>query len=203
MSRWTSDGSNIKSTGGFSLVCGKVDEPLAIFSNREHKPTNNNISFTEDEEGIRWVSTRRDQTVALSNTWLGDRSWAKVVMGENLMEEAISAHVASGEDEERLIQHLLDVLSVDTLPRLDDDAGFDDYIAHFQESIFVPVIGSMKQNAKTQSFLQGLYGTQKQTVLLVRFDGTVRYFERTLYENDNRATQLATRDQSYEFEIEK
>ena len=207
VSRWTSDQSEIKSIGGFSLVCGKVDEPLAIFSNRDDDhprgTTAASVSFKEDADGTRWVSTARGQTIALSNTWLGDRSWAKVVMGEKLMEEAISTHVASRSgDEEQLIQYLLDVLSLDTLPRLDDEASLDDYIAHLQKSIFVPVIGSMNR-LKKHSSLQGLYGTQKQTVILVRFDSTVRYFERTLYEDDSRATQLATRDQSFEFEIER
>ena len=170
--------------------------------------------------GVPWVATGRGQTVALSNTWLGDKSWAKVVAGEKLMEEAIAVHAAttangSGgkndqDDENQLIQLLLGVLSVDTLPRLEKDktAGVpvDDYIAHLQQSIFVPVIGSTNQQTNQtheKPHLQGLYGTQKQTVMLVGFDGRVRYFERTLYEDDCSSTKFATRDKSYEFQIEK
>ena len=53
------------------------------------------------------------------------------------------------------------------------------------------------------AYMQGLYGTQKQTVILVGYDGRVRYFERTLYEDDARATEIHRRDRSYEFVIEK
>lgn len=245
VTRWASDENAIKNIGGFNLVCGKVDEPLAVLSNRvEEKDVN-----TRKATSIRWIAAKPGQTVALSNTGLSDRSWEKVISGEKLMEKAIAEHAASEgkEDEDQLIQRLLRVLSVDTLPRLNDAAGVEDYIKHMPKSIFVPVVGpngggegettasGMKPSQTTTevevqerrkedgkekeaenvtvlpdsngklngAYMQGLYGTQKQTVILVGYDGRVRYFERTLYEDDARATEIHRRDRSYEFVIEK
>lgn len=62
---------------------------------------------------------------------------------------------------------------------------------------------SNNNGAPNGSYMQGLYGTQKQTVILVGHDGRVKYFERTLYEDDARATEIHKRDQSFEFVIEK
>lgn len=228
VSQWMSD-EGIKSIGGFNLLCGKINEPLAILSNRS-------------SDGVRWVASpmKPGETVALSNTGFEDRSWEKVVAGERLMEEAIAAHLREGEreGEDELIQRLLGVLSVDTLPRLEDGAELEDYIEHLPKSIFVPVIGrkngdeeEKKKEKETEkealvqvqqckdetdhvlppkadgkpnrAYMQGLYGTQKQTVVFVGYDGRVRYFERTLYEDDGKATEMETRDRSYEFMIEQ
>ena len=62
----------------------------------------------------------------------------------NRVEDAIAANVAGEgrEDEDRLIQRLLAVLSIDTLPRLETHAaGVEDYMKHLSKSIFVPVVG--------------------------------------------------------------
>ena len=71
--------------GGFSLVCGYVNEPLAVVSNRSH-----------DLEQVSWVAAERGQTLGLSNTSFDDRSWPKIVDGERLMDEAIAEHVRAG-----------------------------------------------------------------------------------------------------------
>lgn len=97
----------LHTVGGFSLVCGYVNEPLAIVSNR-----------SSDLEHVAWVAGENEsqQTRGLSNTSFGDRSWPKILDGEKLMEEAISAHAETGEEEDALIGRLLGVLSTDTLP---------------------------------------------------------------------------------------
>ncbi|KAH2159511.1 hypothetical protein KXV44_002912 [Aspergillus fumigatus] len=209
--------SEIKHVGGFSLVCGYVNEPLAIVSNR---------SANMDE--ISWVATEKGQTLGLSNTTFGDRSWPKILDGEKLMNEAINAHVQAGEDEDQLINRLLQVLSRDTLPRLSGDATMDTYLLLLRQSIFVPVIGAQAEKPRAtdevaaardtdrvpvesqpphdsldKSFLQGAYGTQKQTVVLVSANGRVRYFERTLYDNDVNAIPTGKGDRSFEFHVSR
>lgn len=190
--------------GGFSLVCGYVNEPLAVVSNRSH-----------DLEQVSWVATERGQTLGLSNTSFDDRSWPKIVDGERLMDEAIAEHVragagdGAGEDEDALIQKLLQVLSRDTFPRIPGHATAETHGKYLRNSIFIPVIGQTstdpyedcsKPEPETGSqYTQGPYGTQKQTVLLVRQDGRVRYFERTLYDNDTNAIPAGRGDRSFEF----
>lgn len=54
-------------------------------------------------------------------------------------------------------------------------------------------------NQLDPSYTQGAYGTQKQTVLLVRDDMRVRYFERTLYDQNANAIPVGKGDRSFEF----
>jgi uncharacterized protein with NRDE domain len=204
-----------KQVGGFSLVCGHINEPLAIVSNR-----------SADMDQITWVATEKNQTRGLSNTSFDDRTWPKIIDGEQLMEAAIEEHVqkGDGEDEDALIDRLLQVLNTDTLPRLsEENATIETYIHHLRKSIFIPLIGAAndrdraaertaaarvedEMNTPTsgppdQSYTCGSYGTQKQTILLARPDGRVRYFERTLYDNDAMVVPVGQGDHSFEFNI--
>jgi uncharacterized protein with NRDE domain len=191
-----------KQVGGFSLVCGHINEPLAIVSNR-----------SSNMDHITWVATEKDQTRGLSNTSADDRTWPKILDGERLMEAAIQDHVSNQtEDEDALIEQLLQVLSTDTLPRLSQGATLDTYIQQLRKSIFIPAIGDTNEREQAadtpangfldQNYTSGIYGTQKQTVLLARPDGRVRYFERTLYDNDAKAVPLGQGDNSFEFIIQ-
>ncbi|KAB8213281.1 NRDE protein-domain-containing protein [Aspergillus novoparasiticus] len=202
-----------RNVGGFSLVCGYVNEPLAVISNRS-----SNI------DQVTWLATEKGQTVGLSNTHFDDRSWPKIIDGEKLMIEAIQEHVGAGEDEDGLIDRLLGLLSKNTLPNLSEGATAEDYLPHFRKSIFIPKLGVKGEPARVaggvaapcaeekatgakqgdeldQSYLHGAYGTQKQTVILVSKDGRVRYFERTLYDNEVNAIPRGNGDRSYEFQV--
>ncbi|OJJ46557.1 hypothetical protein ASPZODRAFT_132623 [Penicilliopsis zonata CBS 506.65] len=199
--------------GGFSLVFGRVNEPLAVVSNR-----------SSQIENVDWIATEKKQTVGLSNTAFDDRSWPKILDGERLMEEAIASHVAAGENEEDLIQRLLAVLCTDTLPRMPEGSGLETYLPHLRKSIFIPVIGhtdrqpvpaldkegaeerlkaaSQPDAALDPAYIQGAYGTQKQTVVLVTDQGRVRYFERTLYDQQVNPVPQGEGDTSVEFTVE-
>ncbi|KAE8371135.1 NRDE protein-domain-containing protein [Aspergillus bertholletiae] len=202
-----------RNVGGFSLVCGYINEPLAVISNRS-----SNI------DQVAWLATEKGQTVGLSNTHFDDRSWPKILDGERLMIEEIQAHIGAGEDERGLIDRLFGVLSRNTLPKLSEGATAEDYLPHFRKSIFIPKLGVKEQLAAPadgvavpyaeatvagskqgdeldQSYLHGAYGTQKQTIILVSKDGRVRYFERTLYDNEMNAIPLGNGDRSYEFQV--
>ncbi|KAH8432213.1 NRDE family protein [Aspergillus melleus] len=195
-----------RNVGGFSLVCGYVGEPLAIVSNR-----------SEDVESVSWVANGRGETRGLSNTTFEDRSWPKILDGERLMEEVIGRHSGAAGEEDKLIDGFLDLLSKNTLPELGEDATAEDYLPFFRQSIFIPLLGRKEDEARAaargsevggddsldRSYLHGSYGTQKQTVILVRQDGTVKYFERTLYDNDAKPVPTGEGDRSFEFEVSK
>lgn len=187
-----------KQVGGFSLVCGHINEPLAIVSNR-----------SRDMEQVIWVASEKNQTLGLSNTSFDDRTWPKIIEGEKLMEAAIKEHTQAQEDEDALVERLLQVLSTDTLPRLSKESSLDDYIPLISKSIFVPVVGTENETKKSPSnglmdprFFSGLYGTQKQTVLLAQTNGRVRYFERTLYDNQAHAVPVGQGDKCFEFTVQ-
>jgi uncharacterized protein with NRDE domain len=203
-----------RDAGGFSLVCGKIGEPLAVMANR-----------AKSEDEIPWIATKPGETVGLSNAAFGDRSWRKVAHGEKLMHKALEESVIAKESEDQLVKRLLDVLSTDTLPRFVDGAGLDTYINELRNSIFVPPIGrkdlsglpadefaAARKDEKAVVLegrldnrlplgVSGLYGTQKQSVILVSHSGMVRFIERTLHDNDVNPIPLGEGDREFVFEV--
>ena len=61
-----------------------------------------------------------------------------------------------------------------------------------------------KQSKRMRNHIyKGSMELKSRRLCLLGFDDRVRYFERTLYEDDCSSTKFATRDMSYESEIEK
>lgn len=197
--------------GGFSLVCGRVGEPLAIISNR----------MSDNIDSTTWIASTRGETVGLSNTFLKDRTWPKIINGEILMKSTIDAHIAAyptsqkaggGKEEDDLIERLFSVLSTDTLPRLSNTEPIkEQYMNQLQESIFIPLLGDRAQfeaeadqlaKMGLAGYTSGLYGTQKQTVLLVDHNGRVKYVERSLFDEHVHPIPLGQGDRVFEFVIE-
>jgi len=209
------EGEGVKGVGGFSLLCGKAGRPLAVVSNR-----------TPNVDGVTWVAERRGETVGLSNATFADRSWPKVLSGEELMSSAIAKSVARNDSKAELIEDLLRVLSVDTLPKRYEGQCWTSYVNELRNSIFVPGIGgegmdgvsadniaaakvnqhvhvnSKDEISKHQGGLSGKYGTQKQTVVLVDHQGHMTFVERTLYDEEGRELADEERDKMFEFDIE-
>ena len=199
----------MKDVGGFSLLCGKLGEPLAVISNR-----------TPDSEGITWVAGERGETRALSNGAFGDRSWGKVTRGEDLMRGAVRDHVAAKGSKENLIDSLSRVLEDDTLPRGKIGRDWDSQVGDLRKSVFIPAIvgnftdddkvgdldnvgsiyGEGKYGAKADG-MSGPYGTQKQTMILVTHEGNVTFIERNIYDADGQPTKGRQHEKRFEFNV--
>ncbi|KAL8896233.1 MAG: hypothetical protein Q9207_007807 [Kuettlingeria erythrocarpa] len=208
------DGEGVAGVGGFSLVCGKVGQPLAVISNR-----------TPSAEGLAWIAQKKGETVALSNTTFENRSWPKVLEGEKLMQAAVEESVEQKDSKERFVKRLLELLSVDTLPKQKEGQGLESFVKELRKSIFIPAIGSEtvnlaradevatgkdggqvdgKEVGKVEAQkegLSGVYGTQKQTVVLVGQDRHVTFVERTLYDGV-KPLEDGEGDRWFDFEIE-
>lgn len=208
------EGEGLKGVGGFSLVCGRIGEPLAVVSNR-----------TPDVESIPWIANGKGETVGLSNAAFADRSWLKVLRGEELLSAAITSSVAQQSNKASLIQDLFRLLNDDTLPKRSKGRGWDSYVMELRNSIFIPAIGgegmddmSAEDIASATSSqpvsvndatiekehgdgLSGVYGTQKQTVVLVDHHGMVTFLEKTLYDANGRSTK-ASPDHYHRFEFD-
>ena len=209
------EGEGLKGVGGFSLVCGNVGEPLAVISNR-----------TPNVASTPWIFKEGGETVGLSNAAFANRSWPKVLSGEELLSQAIEDNVSQHDSKARLIENLFQLLSVDTLPKKPKGLGWESYVKELRKSIFVPVIGgagmdelSAEDLAAAKSGqqimveddqemrnkgdgLSGPYGTQKQTVVLVSHQGRVTFVERSLYGATGKAVPASERDRVYEFDIQ-
>jgi uncharacterized protein with NRDE domain len=203
-----------RDVGGFSLVCGKIGEPLAVMSNR-----------AKNKDDIPWIAAVPGETIGLSNAAFGDRSWPKVTQGEELMRGALSESVRAGESEDKLIKRLFDLLSTDTLPRYGIEDGLEARINDLRNTIFVPAIGkkdppglpadeiaSARKNEKAEVLegrldnklplgVSGLYGTQKQSIILVSHSGKVRLIERTLYDDNADPIPLGKGDREFVFDV--
>ncbi len=208
------EGEGLKGVGGFSLICGKIGEPLAVISNR-----------TPNLASTPWIFKNGGETVGLSNAAFANRTWPKVLSGEELLSQAIEDNVSRHGSKACLIDNLFQLLSVDTLPKRPKGLDWESYFKEMRKSIFVPVVGgegmdrlSAEDLAAAKSRqqvmveddqemrnkgdgLSGLYGTQKQTVVLVGHQGRVTFVERSLYGAAGKAVPASERDRVYEFDI--
>lgn len=205
--------------GGFSLLFGQLRNPatlgekhggvgLAIVSNR-----------SESLRDVSWLCKEPGETHALSNAHYGDNTWPKVVHGEEMVEKGVKESHANKETKEQLIDRLLDVLSVDTLPRQKVGEQWDIYLNQLRNSVLIPPIGSDSLEAKKTADeiagangapnamavfnpTSGVYGTQKQTIILVDNNGETTFFERTLIDEAGKQIESGKGDRRFDFAIE-
>ncbi|KAK1824610.1 hypothetical protein LTR12_000935 [Friedmanniomyces endolithicus] len=199
---------DVKKVGGFTLLFGRLRKPdgegrvpgLGVLSNR-----------TSSAEGVTRICAKLVETQGLSNSHFGDREWPKVVQGEKLLAEAVSGSIDRGEDQEGLIERLFGVLSVDTLPRPKQGEDFQAFTRQLRNSILIPPVGGEAAQSKPADKIaaadgtgtpdhsgvkvgDGVYGTQKQTVLLVGMGGKVTFVERTLHDGEDRIEADGSKD---------
>ncbi|KAI9846799.1 MAG: hypothetical protein M1837_003648 [Sclerophora amabilis] len=219
-----SEEASIKGVGGFSLVCGQLTKaenhsvaPLAVVSNR-----------TPDATAATWIAGTPGETHGLSNSAY-DNPWTKVRVGETLLKDAIEESITVGEGKRGLIRRLFGVLSVDTLPKRREGEHLETYLEQLRYSIFVPPIGADTPNTKPAAEIRAaapnsdkvevvgnnlepgvmadslpvyVYGTQKQTIILLDRFGQVTFVERTLFDERQRPIQIGDGDRTFEFEVE-
>ena len=209
------DGEGLKGVGGFTLVCGSIGQPLGVISNR-----------TPNVEGTTWILKDIGETIGLSNAAFANRSWPKVIRGEKLLSDVIKENVTQQSSRSALIEAMFQILSDDKLPMRSKGMGWDAYLKELRKSIFIPVIGgegaddlsaedlaaaksgqhvNVEHDAKYAGKgdgLSGVYGTQKQTVVLVDHQGKVTFVERSLYGENGSAVSASERDRVSEFDIE-
>ena len=207
-------GDALKNVGGFSLICGIIGEPLAMVSNR-----------TSNINDVQWIGEQRDETIGLSNAAIGDRSWPKVIDGEKHLKAAVQSSISRKEDRGLFVDDLLNLLSTDTLPKWKKGQNLESFGKELKRSIFIPVLGGEAVEAEQADRiaaagvdatlevesrqppdhidgLSGLYGTQKQTVILVDHEKRVYFMEKTLRDPSGRSINEEN-VKDFEFEVSR
>ena len=112
-----------------------------------------------------------------------------------------------------MVERLLDLLSSDDLPRC-SDGSCELSPQNIRSTVMVPLVAwkGLDSNIKLTREQQempastgrdGVFATQKQTIVLVDYDGRVRFFERTLFDGQARPIAKGSGDRNFEFHIEK
>ncbi|KFY75612.1 hypothetical protein V499_04414 [Pseudogymnoascus sp. VKM F-103] len=225
------EGEGVKDVGGFSLLCGKLrrrkeggrDEvtPLAIVSNR-----------CGAAEEVPWIAEKRGEVYGLSNTsYMDPVTWPKVELGKEKLSQTVDECVREYLGEDDLVRKLFDILDTDTLPPANGQS-FDQLIFQLRKSIFIPSIGdevpavgipksdttiqadtklsdAMERleeeetpNVASPPIMSGLYGTQRQTIMLVDWEGKVTFIERSLWDEFGKPIPRGEGDMKFEFQIE-
>ncbi|KAK0123536.1 hypothetical protein ONS96_010517 [Cadophora gregata f. sp. sojae] len=201
-------GDGVKGVGGFSLLCGKLRlrrrkevererererdlEPLAIISNR-----------CETLGHVPWIAGRRGEVYGLSNTSFDDLDvWPKVEIGRKKVLQAVQEAVG----EEDLVNRLFEVLDTNTLPK-QEGKEFEAYLYELRKSIFIPSIGSVAPVKDPPNLnpnvTTGIYGTQRQTIVIVDWEGKVTFRERSLWDVMGNPIERGKGDMKFEFNIE-
>lgn len=216
-------GGGVKGVGGFSMVCGKVarrNEGLAIISNRADNIDDVPIVTPEVTKGWGLTNTTFDKT----------HTWPKVADGLSGFDSIVESHIAGEGSEESLIQDLFKHLDTDTLPDV-SGMSLQDTILLLKNSIFIRSLGDERHRREMEEsqarkesnwpteedlaegrvridetaldgFERGMYGTQRQTVVLVDTEGNVTYVERALWDANGHPIARGEGDVYFRFQIE-
>ena len=205
------EGEGLRGVGGFTLIYGKVGMPLSVVSNR-----------TQNVEDISCILKQKDEVIGLSNAAFNNRSWPKVLKGEELMRAAIQTSVARNDTKKEFIEGMMNLLSMNDMPSRKPKESWESYSEDLRRSIFIPAMRGEgmddmdenhgcndhheQMNPESQSThmsaFSGLYGTQTQTVVLVDHSGRVTFVERRLFDSSARAIEREHQEQTFEFQIE-
>lgn len=213
----------VKGVGGFSMVCGKLSktsEGLAVVSNR-----------ADHLDDVPLVAPDRIKGWGLTNTTFDkSHTWPKVADGMDNFDQIVERHAAEGGSEESLIESFFKHLDTDTLPDI-EGKSLQDTILLLKNSIFIRGLGDERHHREMEEaqarkerswpteedlaqgkvrideaahdgFERGMYGTQRQTVVLVDREGNVTFAERALWDANGHPIARGEGDVYFRFKIE-
>lgn len=223
--RLVKDGG-VKGVGGFSMICGRLrkkTENISIISNRADHV--DDVPIVGGERGRTWALSNTTHTNP--EKWPkvsdGEELLSKAV------QSAVSKKQTEADLVESLFTVLNhDTLP----PAEDGEGTVQDSMKRFRHSVFLPPVGTVQQKAEVAQsaakgrvgwedaaqatngaasnapanpvggFSTGLYGTQRQTVILVDLEGTVTYIERALFDPNGNEIERGAADVTMKFTVD-
>ncbi|KAK6347725.1 hypothetical protein TWF718_005559 [Orbilia javanica] len=144
-------------------------------------------------------------TYGLSNSAFTS-PWPKVLNGEQLLNELVEEIQHDKLTNREISQKGIEILGSDSLSGDEAWKESNNRLELLKQSVFIPMFetrnlagpnsvgattGQDQGQDQALSGLYNLYGTQKQTVIIVHESGAVRYTEKTLYDWLQGATSVA------------
>jgi len=204
-------------------------EPLAILSNR-HDHMGHVPWICGRRGGVYGLSNAT--YVAPGDREEGEELWPKIQKGSELLRQTVTDPAVQALDDDGLADALLKVLDVDDFPAdhgMDLEEGIPllknsifvpafGGATHQQEMQEARERGRVKRSEhgdeaeellidarpdnNVNGFQTGLYGTQRQTVILVDWEGNVTYKERSLWDSNGHPIPRGQGDVRFDFRIE-
>ncbi|KAK6501060.1 hypothetical protein TWF481_008911 [Arthrobotrys musiformis] len=203
---WGPGGQNLDATldidrvGGFSMLCGQF---IRDHQNRVQIGSfgviSNRAEGQAHEKNYDEIDPRKPETYGLSNSAFTD-PWPKVINGKRLLSELVRDIRRGGLSDREISLRGIEILTSDSVSEEEAWKDGNNRMELLKESVFIPVFetrnlvgpgddatatAGQDQNETQDQALSGLYnlyGTQKQTVIIVHESGAVRYTEKTLYD---------------------
>lgn len=225
------EGRVVKGVGGFSLICGDLKrkgekdvQPLAIISNRSDAV--DGVPWIGEKRGKEWglSNTVYEEPPTWAKIVSGKALLSEAIqkaVAEDVDEEGLADALFSVLDTDTLpVQPGMDFeKSIDFLrhsifiPPICDDArqrDMEDAIANGKTKAAFKVIEDESDEALEEDHLQdnhhgfekGAYGTQRQTVLLVDWNGNVTYKERALWDAHGNRIERGKSDVTFKFTVD-
>lgn len=226
------EGDGVKGVGGFSLLCGKLRkrldvenelEPFAIISNRSGSP--DEVPWIAERRGEAYGLS--NTSFLDPETWpkvkMGKEKILKVVeeaVATGMSEEELVTKLYAildydtlpaqqGQDFEDYIVELRKSIFIPTIgnvttpekaPKADEIAAADPDAVHVKEGPNTEL--KAEEAPENGNGMTGIYGTQRQTIILVDWDGNVTFRERSLYDPAGHPIERGTGDMKFDFKID-
>jgi len=225
-------GEGVKGVGGFSLLCGKLRrhkassdelEPLAIISNRAGSP--DDVPWIAGKRGEVYglSNTCYDDPEAWPKVELGKELLKDAVaeaLKTKLSEEELVENLyaildtdtlpkQNGEDFEAFIYRLRESIFIPSIghatppqqmPKADKIAAARP-IPNGTATSAAQVVAKAEEHPEAAA-MTGIYGTQRQTIMLVDWQGHVTFRERSLWDKEGNGIERGKADVKFEFQIE-
>lgn len=226
------DGEGVAGIGGFSLLCGKLRrerggegvEPLGIISNRCGSSGDVPWIAVERGEVYGLSNTLYDDPVSWPKVEMGKEKLRGVVeeaieskLGEEELVDRLYKLLDTdtlpkneGQEFEEYIYQLRKSIFIPAIgseapgptPKADAIASANPEIATGSAEKIIAEFRSTEVPTPTAAPMTGIYGTQRQTIILVDWEGNVSFRERALWDEQGNAIPRGEGDMKFDFKIE-